>query len=301
MELIILGAAAGGGLPQWNCAGGQSHRVWTGQQAPQTQASVAIGSADSGYVVINASPDLRTQIQQTPALHPRADHPDGLRNTPIRSVVLTNADVDNVAGLLNLREKQRFQLFGPKAVLDILAANSIFDVLDPAFVTQRPLDAKTRCEPITGVTLELFPVSGKPPLYLEQSLGIESGLGGYTSGVEIRTANTTVLVISSCASIDEPLKSRIAKADLLLFDGTVFNDTEMLDLGLGSKTGRRMGHLPITDANGPLVELAPYRQVRKLFFHINNTNPIWDTTTAAHRHIVEAGWEVSYDGLVIPL
>ena len=108
MELIVLGAAAGGGLPQWNCAGGQSHHVWQENRAAQTQASVAIGHPELGYIVINASPDLRQQIIQTPQLHPSPTHQEGVRNSPIKAVIVTNADVDNIAGLLNLREKQAF-------------------------------------------------------------------------------------------------------------------------------------------------------------------------------------------------
>lgn len=301
MELIVLGAAAGGGLPQWNCIGGQSRRAWSREIPMQTQASVAIGSRQTGYVVINASPDLRTQILQTRALQPDANHPDGPRNTPIRAVIVTNADVDNIAGLLNLREKQAFSLYGPSAVMEILRQNSIFQVLDPAFVDMRPLQTGTAITPIEGLSLELFQVAGKPPLYLETELGIESGHSGFTSGVEIQYGSRRILIISSCAHIDANLKTRIEGADVLLFDGTVFEDDEMIQQGLGQKTGRRMGHLPITAPDGPLIELAFAHSTRKLFFHINNTNPIWDTQSTAFRTIADAGWDVSHDGMVIPL
>lgn len=301
MELIVLGAAAGGGLPQWNCIGGQSRRAWSREIPMQTQASVAIGSRQTGYVVINASPDLRTQILQTRALQPDAHHPDGPRNTPIRAVVVTNADVDNIAGLLNLREKQAFSLYGPDAVMQILSQNSIFQVLDPAFVNLQPLETGAAIDPIEGLSLELFHVAGKPPLYLESDLGFESGNSGFTSGVEVKCGARRILVISSCAHIDAALKQRIQGADVLLFDGTVFEDDEMIQQGLGHKTGRRMGHLPITAPDGPLIELAATTSTRKLFFHINNTNPIWDTQSSAFQTITDAGWEVSHDGMVIPL
>ncbi len=301
MELIVLGAAAGGGLPQWNCIGGQSRRAWSREIPMQTQASVAIGSRKTGYVVINASPDLRTQILQTRALQPDLDHPNGPRNTPIRAVVVTNGDVDNIAGLLNLREKQAFSLYGPEAVIEILRQNSVFQVLDPEFVEIQPLDAGTAITPIEGLSLTLFPVAGKAPLYLEADLGIASGQSGFTSGVEIHYGARRILIMSSCAHIDSALKQRIQDADLLLFDGTVYEDDEMVQQGLGQKTGRRMGHLPITASDGPLVTLAEATRTRKLFFHINNTNPIWDTDSVAFRHITDAGWEVSHDGMVIPL
>jgi pyrroloquinoline quinone biosynthesis protein B len=301
LDLIVLGAAAGGGLPQWNCAGGQSANVWQNRLPAQTQASVAVGSPETGYVVINASPDLRQQILQTPQLHPRDQHPMGVRNTPIRAVILTNADVDNVAGLLNLREKQSFDIYGPTKVLEVINENSIFAVLDPEFVKQYPLETTEMIRPIPGVEFELFTVAGKAPLYLEYSLGFESGDLGFTSGIEIRTETSKTLVISSCAQIDQKLQERIETADHLLFDGTVFEDDEMTQLGLGEKTGRRMGHLPISGGDGPIAQLSHCKLKTKRFFHINNSNPIWDEQSLAHRTIRDAGWDICHDGLVFEI
>ena len=301
MELIVLGAAAGGGLPQWNCAGGQSHYVWNDNRPAQTQASVAVGRPELGYVVINASPDLRQQIIQTPTLHPRSNHQDGVRNSPIQAVIVTNADVDNIAGLLNLREKQAFDIYGPTKVLEILNENSIFAVLDPEFVRQHPLETQETISPLPGLDIELFTVAGKAPLYLEDRLGIESGDLGFTSGIEIRTETGKTLVISSCAAIDQPLLERIQTADHLLFDGTVFEDDEMPKLGLGSKTGRRMGHLPISGSDGPLARLAECPLQTKRFFHINNSNPIWDPQSDAYQRIRSAGWDICHDGLVLQI
>ena len=301
MELIVLGAAAGGGLPQWNCAGGQSHHVWQGNRTAQTQASVAIGDPELGYVVINASPDLRQQILETPQLHPRLKHHAGVRNSPIQAVIVTNADVDNIAGLLNLREKQSFDIYGPTKVLEILNENSIFAVLDPEFVRQHPLETQETITPLPGLDIELFTVAGKAPLYLEDRLGIESGDLGFTSGIELRTGVSKTLVISSCAAIDQPLFERIQTADHLLFDGTVFEDDEMPKLGLGNKTGRRMGHLPISGSDGPLARLAECPLQTKRFFHINNSNPIWDPQSDAYRRIQSAGWDICHDGLVLQI
>ena len=297
----MLGAAAGGGLPQWNCAGGQSVRVWNNLIPAQTQASVAVGSRHTGYVVINASPDLRQQIVQTQQLHPDQQHLGEVRNTPIKAVIVTNADVDNIAGLLNLREKQPFDIYGPTRVLEVLKDNSIFAVLDPEFVKQQPLETNETIRPIAGAEFELFTVMGKAPLYLEDSLGFESGDLGFTSGVEIRTELGKTLVISSCAQIDENLKQRIETADHLLFDGTVFEDDEMPRLGMGIKTGRRMGHLPISGADGPLIRLANCKLKSKRFFHINNSNPIWDKQSDAYHAIQSAGWDTCHDGLALTI
>ena len=301
MELIVLGAAAGGGLPQWNCAGGQSHHVWQENRAAQTQASVAIGHPELGYVVINASPDLRQQIIQTSQLHPSPTHQEGVRNSPIKAVIVTNADVDNIAGLLNLREKQAFDIYGPTKVLEILDENPVFAVLDPEFVRQHPLETTETITPLPGLDVELFTVAGKAPLYLEDRLGIESGDLGFTSGIEIQTGAGKTLIISSCAAIDQTLLERIQTADHLLLDGTVFEDDEMPQLGLGEKTGRRMGHLPISGPDGPLAQLAHCKLKTKRFFHINNSNPIWDEQSLAHRTIRDAGWDICHDGLVLEI
>ncbi len=301
VELIVLGAAAGGGLPQWNCAGGQSVQVWNETRPPQSQASVAVGDKYNGYIVINASPDLRQQILQTRQLHPKSNHPEGVRNTPIKAVIVTNADVDNVAGLLNLREKQAFRIYGPTKVLEILQDNPIFAVLDPEFVKQCPLETTETISPVPGIEIEIFSVAGKAPLYLEASLGIQSGDLGFTSGIEICTEAGKTLVISSCAQIDQKLRERIETADHLLFDGTVFEDDEMPQLGLGEKTGRRMGHLPISGPDGPLAQLAHCKLKTKRFFHINNSNPIWDEQSPAYQTIRDAGWDICHDGLVLEI
>ena len=251
--------------------------------------------------MINASPDLRQQILQTRQLHPDQQHLGEVRNTPIKAVIVTNADVDNIAGLLNLREKQPFDIYGPTRVLDVLKDNSIFAVLDPEFVKQQPLETNETIRPIAGAEFELFTVMGKAPLYLEDSLGFESGDLGFTSGVEIRTELGKTLVISSCAQIDENLMQRIETADHLLFDGTVFEDDEMPRLGMGIKTGRRMGHLPISGADGPLIRLANCKLKSKRFFHINNSNPIWDKQSDAYHTIQSAGWDTCHDGLALTI
>ena len=186
-------------------------------------------------------------------------------------------------------------------VLNILKDNSIFSVLDPEFVSQQPLETDQIISPIPDLKLELFHVPGKAPLYLEGSLGIESGDLGFTSGIEIKTANSVTVIMSSCAHLNDALKERISRADHLLFDGTVFEDDEMCQLGLGEKTGSRMGHLAISSESGPIVELANYSLKRKIFFHINNSNPIWDESSHQFKTIQKAGWETSYDGMVVPL
>src|SRR5918994_1662290 len=174
MRLKIIGSAAGGGFPQWNCNYRLSRAARTGMAGvhSRTQSSIAASVDGAGWVLFNASPDIRQQIAQTPELQPAQDAP--LRSTPIRAVVLTNADVDHVAGLLSLRERQPFAIYATTQVLATLEANSIFNVLDPALVPRRtlpPAEELAICDADghdTGVTVESFPVPGKIALYLEE-------------------------------------------------------------------------------------------------------------------------------------
>ena len=192
MMIKVLGSAAGGGLPQWNCNGRNSADARKGAAGltPRTQASVAVTADGAQWVLLNAAPDLRQQINETPELHPEPDAAP--RNSPIKAVVLTNGDVDAVAGLLTLREGQPFTVYGTESVLGVLAANSIFDVLDAHLVKrvvmgfERPFAVEGPSGPV-GITIEAFPVPGKVPLYLEDAKA-GAGLGtqeGDTVGLKV--------------------------------------------------------------------------------------------------------------------
>jgi pyrroloquinoline quinone biosynthesis protein B len=312
MRLKIIGSAAGGGFPQWNCNYRLSRaaRFGAGGVRQRTQSSLAVSADGSGWVLFNASPDIRQQIAQTPELQPPADAPP--RSTPIRAVVLTNADVDHVAGLLSLRERQPFALYATQEVLAILQANSIFDVLDPAIIPRRALpmanelairDAEGNA---TGVTIESFPVAGKIALYLEDgsdpAVDFRSDSGG-TIGVRIYDGggSRSALYIPACARIDQGLCVRLADAACLLFDGTLYTDDEMITAGVGPKTGARMGHLAMTGPAGSISSLAGMTIGRRIFVHINNTNPVLDENSAEHAAVRAAGWEVAHDGMELEL
>ncbi len=309
MRLKIIGSAAGGGFPQWNCNYRLSRaaRIGTVGVRSRTQSSVAASADGTGWVLFNASPDIRQQIAQTPELQPAADAP--LRSTPIRAVVLTNADVDHIAGLLSLRERQPFAIYATAQVLATLEANSIFNVLDPAIVPRRVLppaeefpiqDAEGRK---TGVTVESFAVAGKVALYLEDRDNPEADFGsdaGDTVGVRIGGANgRSLFYIPGCARIDASLVARLADAACLLFDGTVYTDDEMVAAGVGHKTGGRMGHLAMSGEAGSIAGLAGAKIGRRIFVHINNTNPVLDEKSAERAAVRAAGWEVARDGLEI--
>ncbi len=317
LRLKIIGSAAGGGFPQWNCNYRLSRAARAGIAGvrPRAQSSLIASADGAGWALFNASPDIRQQIAATPELQPQADGP--LRSTPIRAVVLTNGDVDHVAGLLSLRERQPFALYATKDVLDVIAENSIFNVLDPALVPRRslPLDRTVALLDAqgeeTGLAIEAFAVPGKIALYLEDSSDPQADFGsdsGETIGVRITTAqdpagvkNAAAFYIPGCARVDAALKQRLTGAACLLFDGTLYTDDEMITAGVGQKTGRRMGHIAMDGEEGAVASLADATIGRRIFVHINNTNPVLDENSPEHALVRAAGWEIAHDGMEVDL
>lgn len=302
----MLGSAAGGGFPQANCNCRNCADVRQGKPglSARTQSSIAVSANGSSWVLLNASPDLRQQIAATPQLAPRSGDP--ARSSPIKAVVLTNGDVDHVAGLLSLREGIRFDLFASERVLGILQANRIFDVLDPASVNRvvLPLDASTA--PLGNeLTVESFAVPGKVALYLEQaSAGDNFGTReGDTIGLRIsdRSTGTAFFYIPGCAEVDAGLAGRLRGAPLVLFDGTLYTDDEMTTLGLSAKSGRRMGHMAMSGAQGSIAAFRDLGVGRRVYVHLNNSNPVLREDSPERAAVVGAGWEVAWDGMEIRL
>ncbi len=295
---IVIGAAAGGGLPQWNCGCENCRLARLGLPdgiAPQTQSSLAVTSDGDSWALLNASPDIRQQLINTPALHPCA-----LRDSPIKTVLLTNGDIDHIAGLLTLREKQSFRLVMTAAIRDILAANPIFTALDPAFVTQEIMALNQPFMLVPGIEARLFSVPGKVPLFMEGENPNTTLEGEQTVGVELITVKQRVYYIPGCAVVRDDLKARINGADILYFDGTLFTDDEMIQSGTGIKTGQRMGHIAVSGDKGSLKALADVAVQRKIYVHINNTNPVW--RDGPERKLVEdSGFEIAFDGKEIAL
>lgn len=304
MLVRVLGSAAGGGLPQWNCNCRicALARAGNGRVSARTQSSAAVSSDGKRWVVLNASPDLRQQINDNPPLHPA----NGSRHSPIHAAVLTNADVDHVAGLLTMRERQPFAIYATTRVLAVLAANPIFAVLDQSLVPRRelPLEREVALCGADGTPLGLqaqaFAVAGKVALYLEDpSKGPGFGTqAGDTIGLAIRETGKPerFCYVPGCAAVDERLVQRLGGAELVLFDGTLFHDDEMLAGGTGAKTGRRMGHISIDGPVGSLVALSGVALGRRVFTHINNTNPILIEDSPERAAVEAAGWQVAHDG-----
>lgn len=307
LKIVVLGAAAGGGFPQWNCNCDicRAGRAGNGSARPATQSSLAVSADGENWFVLNASPDIRQQIAQTPALHPR----EGRRHSPIGGVLLTNADVDHVAGLLTLRESQPLTLYGTGRVLGVLAANSVFNVLNPDFVQRNTIELGENTPLLladgrpSGLTVEMFSVPGKVALWLEdESAGPNFGsVAEDTVGVKVSDGERAFFYIPGCAACPPELAERIEGADLLFFDGTTWIDDEMSATGVGHKTGQRMGHMCMSGPRGCIATLAPLGIGRKIFIHINNTNPVHLTKSPERAEAEKSGWEIGYDGMEVML
>src|SRR5262245_42299207 len=246
LRLIVIGSAAGGGFPQWNSNDPASKKARGGDPAapPRTQSSIAVSADERQWVLFNASPDLRQQINSTEALLPR----NGKRDSPVCSVVLTNGDVDHVAGLLTMREAHPFSIYATTRVLSVLQANSIFNVLNAEIVHRRPLqlgvaeELLTQDARVTGVAVDAVSVPGKVALYLENA-GAGANFGTQaedTIGLRIasRDGASHFFYVPGCAQMTEDLASRLKGAPLVLFDGTLWRDDEMIVAGVGQKTGK---------------------------------------------------------------
>ena len=295
LRAIVLGAAAGGGFPQWNCRCAGCLLSWAGdpRARARTQASVAVSGDGADWILLNASPDLTAQIRATPALQPR----EGKRGNPIAAVVLTGGEVDQVTGLLSLRERHNFTVFATERVLVALSDNPIFAALDPASVRREKVSFDRPFLLPGGLEARLFAAPGKVPLYLEN---VAAGKPEeFTAGIEIKKDGKAVVFIPGAASIPPALQRIASEADLTFFDGTVFTDDEMLRAGTGSKTGRRMGHVPISGEDSSMHALASTG--KRVYLHINNTNPILIEGSPEYQAVREAGWDVAYDGMEFAL
>lgn len=305
LHIRVLGSGAGGGSPQWNCNCEICRRVRAGDAPPRTQTSIAVSADGNRWAVVNAPPDLREQIRNTPSLHPRQPK----RHSPIDAVALTGAEVDQAAGLLHLREGEPFGLYASGAVHDTLADSAIFDVLDESTVPRRrlPLDETTELsgadgEPL-GVGVEPFAVPGKIPLYRETP-GETPDLaetGENNVALRIGDGDSHFLFIPCIARLTDSVLERIDQTPLLFVDGTLWHDDELRDADLSEKTGRRMGHVSISGSDGVIERLADVDVERRLLIHINNSNPVLVEDTDERRAVEEAGWEVAYDGMEIEL
>src|ERR1700736_5056374 len=291
LTAIVLGSAAGGGFPQWNCRCPVCKLAWAGDPRvrPRTQASLAVSANGEDWILINASPDLPEQVRRASALHPCG----GTRGSPIKAILLTGAEIDQVAGLLSLREREPFILYATAPALSVIESNSMFGVLPPAVVTRQTIRSGESYALPGDLQAEFFAVPGKAPLYVE-------GEDPETMSVEVSAGGARLAYVPGAAAVTAAMQQRFAGADVVFFDGTLFNDGEMIATETGSKTGRRMGHMPIDGSGGSLQALEGLR-ARRIYIHINNTNPILVEGSPERAHVTSQGWEVAEDGLEVAL
>lgn len=291
---VILGAAAGGGLPQWNCGCANCEAARAGTVPRSTQSSIAVTVDGERWAVLNASPDIGEQLLKTPALHPT-----GPRVSPISAVLLTNGDLDHVAGLLTLREKQHFRLIATGEILEVIGANPIFGALDPACVPREAVGLEDRIALLPGLEARLFAVPGKVPLYMEEGAVVTDMEGEQTVGVEMTDGRSRIYYVPGCARVTPALAERVRGADILFLDGTLWRDDEMIRLGLGQKTGQRMGHVAMSGADGSIAACADLGIARRVYVHMNNSNPVLDPRSPERAEVEAAGWTVGRDGMEI--
>lgn len=270
--------------------------AWAGDKRvrPRTQTGIAVSAGDGQWTLINASPDLAAQIRATPSLHPK----EGLRGSPVNAVVLTGAEIDQIAGLLSLRESTAFTLYATPASHAAVASNAMFGAMN--VMKRRAVNPGDRFTLAGGIEATMFMVPGKVPLYLEGQAPDLDAESAANVGIELQRDGATMVFVPGAASVTDGMRARFARADVILFDGTLFTDDEMVRSGIGEKTGRRMGHMPIDGENGSLKLLSGLN-ARRIYIHINNTNPVLIDGSNERDQVEAAGWSVAEDGMEITL
>ena len=309
MRVRILGSAAGGGFPQWNCAcpNCRALRAGTFRGKARTQTQVAISHDLRSWFLLGASPDLRAQIEATPDLHPQTSSPNqALRQSPIAGAVLANADLDHVLGLLLLRELQPLRVYTTGSIRRILTEdNSMFAML------QRAPDQLTWSNFVPGTGFPLHTFAGEDsslrcraiclgahyPAYVSPSRRSELNPGEASLGLIIETPlGKRLAYMPAVPQINDALTEELDSADVLLFDGTFWSDDELIRIQGSGQTAQQVGHIPVSSPEGSLNKLAGLRRPRKIYVHINNTNPMLNEAGSEYRQVRKAGWEIAEDG-----
>jgi len=309
MRVKILGSAAGGGFPQWNCACSNCRGVRSGTFAgkARTQAQVAISADSHTWFLLGASPDLRAQIETTSELHPQPQHEKkDVRHSPIAGAVVTNADIDHVLGLLLLRELQPLRVYATDSVHRILTEdNSMFAMLQRipgqvAWNTFAPgaiFSLENAAGKDSGLRCRAVSLGTHYPAYVSPARQGKLTFGEASLGLIVESpAGKRLAYMPAVPQIDGALLQEFDSVDVLLFDGTFWSDGELIRTQGSGQTARQMGHVPVSSAEGSLSKLAGVLRPRKIFIHINNTNPMLNQDGPEYRQVRESGWEIGEDG-----
>jgi len=306
VRVKILGSAAGGGFPQWNCACPNCRRVRAGtfHGSVRTQVQVAISADNTSWFLLSASPDLPRQIEASPKLQPSAQS----RETPIAAFVLPGADLDQILGLIMLRESQPLRVYATPSIRAIIMDNNIifgmvrkqitWETLTPG----REFDLTSVAGTKSGIKCLPFAVTGNYPHYVDPQLAASLPPGDALVGLRIHSPSGKRMVyMPGAPSIEESWLDHLELSDLLLFDGTFWTDDELIRIQGAGRTARQMGHMPVSGPDGSLARLARLQRPRKVYIHVNNTDPILDEESAEFRAVRDAGWEVAHDGMEFEL
>lgn len=301
MRVKILGSAAGGGFPQWNCACPNCRRVRDGtlKGFPRTQVQVAVSADDSNWYLLSASPDLPRQIESFPKLHPTARS----RETPIAALVLPGADLDQLLGLILLRESQPLRVYATPSIRRIIMENNIIFAMVRNQIVWEELTPGEERELISvsgeksGIQCLPFALAGNYPHYVSAEMAASLPSNEALLGLRLRApGGGTLVYMPGAPSMEAAWLQHLENCDLLLFDGTFWTDDELIRIQGSGRSASQMGHMPISGADGSLQELSSLQRPRKVFIHVNNTNPILDEDSAEYHGVCEAGWEVAHDG-----
>jgi pyrroloquinoline quinone biosynthesis protein B len=299
MLIRVLGSAAGGGFPQWNCGCPNCRGVRAGtlRASARTQECVAVSTDGADWLLLNCSPEIRAQIESFPGLHPR-----GPRHSPIAALLLTNGDLDHCLGLLSLRESHPLVVYATEPVRrGFVEDNVLYRTLErfPGQVTWRALKTG-REEELGGLAIEPLAVPGKPPVHLERRAPADPE---QNIGVRIRerASGRVLTYLSAAAGVTAEMRRAMEGADVVFFDGTFWSSDELPGQGLGTKRAEDMAHLPVGGPEGSLAALAGVRATRRVYIHINNTNPILREDSAERAAVAAAGWDVAWDGMEVRL
>ncbi len=307
MLLRVLGSAAGGGFPQWNCAcvncGGMRKGLIAA--SPRTQESVCLSADDDDWFLVNASPDVRAQIENFGALHPRRS-----RSTPIQAIFLTNGDLDHCLGLLSLRENHRLVLYATESVRrGFTEGNVLYRTLQrfAEQVTWRTLKLDVE-EPVlradgtpSRLTVTAVPVPGKLPIHLEGL--VSSSEADVNVGLRFRqsTNGKALAYFPAVGRITPSVLKALEGADCVMFDGTFWSSDELSAPGFLEKSAEDLAHCPVGGPEGSLSMLSKIAALRRVFIHINNTNPMLREDSPERKLVEATGWEVAWDGMEIRL
>ena len=306
MRVKILGSAAGGGFPQWNCACSNCRRMRAGEfrGSRRTQVQVAVSADNRNWFLLSASPDLPRQIEGFPDLQPSAQS----RETPIAAFVLPGGDLDQILGLIMLRESQPLRVYATPSVRRIIMDNNIIFGMVSRQTTWVDLTSGQDFELVSvggaksGIRCVPFSLAGNYPHYVGETLAASLTAGEAVLGLRLESPSGRRLVyMPGLPGVDPAWLNYVETSDLLLLDGTFWTDDELIRIQGSGRTARQMGHMPVSGTDGSLAQLSHLQRPRKIYIHVNNTNPMLDEDSPEYRSVRDAGWEIAHDGMEFEL